>query len=165
MWRSSVWGCNTGGLVHGGEERSQVRRKQRAKVAALSSRQVAKAANDVPAILRAAGAIERRRDFPLGSVVVEGNLLPRPNWRTRNEFPSVKVYGAVRYAGMVHKCPQSAAGLQVFALPPLDSVFAGLGYHLAGQVKNPLVRTDILDATDRGPEWSNDPRNLLGEQH
>jgi hypothetical protein len=53
----------------------------------------------------------------------------------------------------------------VFALPPLDGVFAGLGCHLTGQAKNPLSRVNICDAIDRVSEWTYDSFNLLVKQH
>jgi hypothetical protein len=49
---------------------------------------------------------------------------------------------------VVNESPQSAVGGQVFVLPALDGVFAGLDYYLAGQAKYPLGRADILDASD-----------------
>ena len=65
-----------GWLVRRKKERPQIRRKERAEVATLSTIQVAKAANDLPTIRRAAGAVERRRDFPLSTIIVEGNSSP-----------------------------------------------------------------------------------------
>src|SRR4051812_30277401 len=60
---------------------------------------------------------------------------------------------------------RSPAARPGWALPPLDGRFAGMGYHLTGQAKNPLSRVNLCDAMDRGPEWTNDPHNLLSRQH
>jgi hypothetical protein len=66
---------------------------------------------------------------------------------------------------MVDIGPQSAVREQVFTLPSLDGVFAGLGYHLPRQVKNPLGGVNTSDAIDRGSKRPNDPLNFLSKQH
>ncbi len=110
-------------------------------------------------------AVKRERDFPLSTVIVEGNLLAHSNRCACNELPRLKVYHAVRHAGMVDKGPQSAAGRQVFPLPPLYGVFIGLINHMAGQPENPFSGANILDTDDRGSGWTCDPLNLLSKQH